>query len=157
MVAAVDDVGLLCLVVANGFTDRVLTQLDAAGFADSRFSHGFVVQGLLAGDTTVTQLADRLGVTVQAVSKTVREMEVLGYIQRRPDPGDGRSSLLALSPRGEGVLAASRQARADVMASLRKSLGKKRMRDLTELLRLAAAEFGGLETLAARRVRPLAG
>jgi hypothetical protein len=55
------------------------------------------------------------------------------------------------------VLAASRQARADVLASLRKSLGKKRMRDLTELLRLAAAEFGGLETLAARRVRPLAG
>ena len=34
----------------------------AAGFDDVRDSHGYVVQGLLAGDTTVIALAGRLGV-----------------------------------------------------------------------------------------------
>lgn len=152
-----DDIGLLCLIVSNGFTAGVLDQLSQAGFGDSRFSHGFIVQGLLAGDTTVTQLAERLGVTVQAASKTVREMERLGYIDRHPDPADGRSSRLALSARGKANLAAARKARLTLTDSLRKSLGDERTRELTALLRLAAAEFGGLESMATRRVRPVDG
>lgn len=157
MVPAADDIGLLCLVVSNGFSNRVLASLADAGFGDARFSHGFIVQGLLAGDTTVTELAERLGISIQAVSKTVKEMESLGYLERKRDAGDARSSRLALSEKGQANLAASRAARAEVMAALRKSLGKKRMRELTDLLRLAAGEFGGLESLAGRRVRPLDG
>lgn len=157
LVAAEDDIGLLCLVVANGFSARVLRQLATAGFGDTRFSHGFVVQGLLAGDTTVTQLAERLGISVQAVSKTVKEMESLGYVARTPDANDRRAARLALTAKGRANLAASRKARADVVSSLKKALGKKRSRDLTELLRLAATEFGGLESLATRRVRPVDG
>jgi DNA-binding MarR family transcriptional regulator len=53
---------------------RVLARLAELGFGDTRMSHGYVVQGLLAGDRTVTDLAERLGISVQAVSKTVREM-----------------------------------------------------------------------------------
>lgn len=155
LVRAEDDIGLLCLVIANGFTSRVLDELVAEGFPDTRVSHGFIVQGLLAGDTTVTQLAERLGTSVQAASKTVREMEALGYLDRSRDPNDGRASLLALSEKGRANLAASREARADVMAALQKALGEKRTHEFTELLRLAAAEFGGLETLASRRIRPL--
>ncbi len=157
MVAAQDDIGLLCLVVANGFSAAVLARLAEAGFDDTRYGDGFIVQGLLAGDTKVTQLAARLGVSVQAVSKTVREMQARGYLERRPDPEDGRASLLALSEKGTANLAAARKARSDVMADLRKSLGKKRTREITELLRLAAQEFGGLESLATRRVRPVDG
>ena len=156
LVAAQDDVGLLALVVANGFSDAVLAQLAESGFGDARFAHGFIVQGLLAGDRSVTQLADRLGVTVQAVSKTVLEMQQLGYIEKVRDPSDGRASILALSERGRASVAESRRARYDVMRKLEKRLGKKQTRELAKLLREAAAQFGGLEALATRRVRPRA-
>ena len=65
------DLGLLSLVVATGVTERIAERLADAGFDDVRDSHGYVVQGLLAGDTTVTHLAARLGISAQAVSKTV--------------------------------------------------------------------------------------
>src|SRR5688500_16565965 len=90
-VAPSDDVGLLCQVIASATSERVLHQLAEAGFDDVRVSHGYIFQGLLAGDSTVTQLAQRLGVTAQAVSKAVTELEALGYLERQRDERDGRA------------------------------------------------------------------
>ena len=59
---AIDDVGLLCQAVATATAERVMARLAAAGYGDVRASHGYVFEGLVAGDTTVTQLAQRLGV-----------------------------------------------------------------------------------------------
>jgi len=148
-----DDIGLLCMVIANGFTDAVLERLRDGGFGDSKFAHGFVVQGLLAGDRTVTELAGRLGITVQAVSKTVIEMERLGYVQRKRDPSDGRSWVLELSPRGEESLALARSSRLAVQQQLLNALGE-RAPAVLRALRDLAAEFGGLEALADRRLKP---
>lgn len=153
LVAAEDDIGLLCLVIANGFTNEVLAKLNAAGFGDAKFSHGFIVQGLLAGDRTASELADRLGISIQAVSKTVLEMERLGYLERLPHSADGRSSLLALSPRAIDSIRVSRQARYEVMETLRASLGNLESDQLIEFLRLVADSFGGLAALADRSVR----
>lgn len=154
LVEAQDDFGLLCLVVANGFTEAVLDALTGEGFGDAKFSHGFIVQGLLAGDRTVTELAGRLGVTVQAVSKTVQEMERLGYIKRGRDPEDGRSWVLTLSARGRENLATARRARLHIQERLIARLGAARSAEALELLRELADEFGGMEALAARRLRP---
>src|SRR4051794_32484270 len=56
-----DDVALLCQVVATATTQRITRDLAAHGFDDVRATHGYVIQGLLAGDTTSTELAQRLG------------------------------------------------------------------------------------------------
>jgi DNA-binding MarR family transcriptional regulator len=156
LVAAQDDIGLLALVIANGFTDAVLERLAAKGFGEAKFGHGFIVQGLLAGDTTVTELAERLGITVQAVSKTVLEMEQFGYIERTRSAADGRAWTLALSKRGQASVAESRRARFAVMRDLEKKLGKKQTREAIRALRAVADQFGGLEALATRRLRPRA-
>lgn len=154
VVAPEDDIGLLCMVVSNGFSDAVLARLAAKGFDDTKFGHGYIVQGLLAGDRTATDLAARLGISVQAVSKTVQEMEQLGYLDRVPDPSDGRARILRLSERGQANLAEARRARAEVMRRLEKRLGKKQTRETLKSLRTLAAEFGGLEAMAERRLRP---
>jgi DNA-binding MarR family transcriptional regulator len=154
LVPAEEDVGLLAMVVAEGFSMRVLARLAELGFGDTRMSHGYVVQGLLAGDRTVTDLAERLGISVQAVSKTVREMERLGYLERETNPNDRRSGTLKLSARGEASVRASREARFDLMDQLLESLGPEDCAALIRLLGKAAAQFGGLEVLRQRRVRP---
>ncbi|MGE3074349.1 MAG: MarR family winged helix-turn-helix transcriptional regulator [Dehalococcoidia bacterium] len=152
-VAAADDIGLLCLVISNGVTEFVLQRLAKAGFEDTKFSHGFIVQGLLAGDTTVTELAERLSISVQAVSKTVQEMESLGYVEKRPDPNDRRSSNLYLTGRAHANIAAARAARFEIQTQLLQRLGDGGEQFLAQL-RSLADRFGGLATLAERRLRP---
>lgn len=47
--------------------------------------------------TRITELADRLGVTKQAVSQLVDDMEDMGTLERVPDPSDGRAKLVKFS------------------------------------------------------------
>jgi DNA-binding MarR family transcriptional regulator len=148
------DIGLLTLAVAGAITATMREQLEAAGFDDVRDSHGYVVQGLLAGDTTVTALATRLGVTAQAVSKSVNELERAGYVRRGHDPADGRARPLRLTARGEALVDASRRARQTTARHLARWLGARDQAELVRLLRHAAEHFGGLEALTARRLRP---
>lgn len=149
-----DDLGLLCHVIANGINDAVLARLETAGFGDARVSYGFVVQGLLAGDTTVTELAQRLGISVQAVSKTVQEMEQHGYVEGDTDPSDRRSRRLRLSARAVRSVAKSRQARFHVQQDVLEALGAGRAEATLETLRMLADRLGGMEALATRRLRP---
>ena len=148
------DVGLLTLAVAGGITAAIRERLEAAGFDDVRDSHGYVVQGLLAGDTTVTALAARLGVSAQAVSKSVSELERAGYVRRGDDPSDRRARPLLLTTRGEGLVDASRRARQVVARDLTRWLGTRDQDELVRLLQHAAEHFGGLDALTARRLRP---
>jgi DNA-binding MarR family transcriptional regulator len=148
------DIGLLTLAVASGVTARIRERLEAAGFDDVRDSHGYVVQGLLAGDTTVTALATRLGVSAQAVSKSVTELERAGYVRRGHDPDDGRSRPLQLTAHGEALVDTSRRARQAVARDLERWLGTRDQAELVRLLRHAAEHYGGLDQLTSRRLRP---
>ena len=51
---------------------------------------------------TLSALAEILTADKGQISRTVRELEQLGLIERTPDPEDGRSSLL--SPTHEGLV-----------------------------------------------------
>jgi DNA-binding MarR family transcriptional regulator len=148
------DIGLLTLAVGGGITARMREQLAAAGFDDVRDAHGYVVQGLLAGDTTVTALAARLGVSAQAVSKSVTELERAGYVRRGHDPDDGRARPLQLTGRGQELVDASRRARQSVARDLARWLGTRDQAELVRLLQHAAEHYGGLDALASRRLRP---
>src|SRR5919199_2989010 len=48
----------------------------------------------------LTELAERSGITKQAVGEAVAELEQLGYVERVPDPSDGRAKIIRLTPRG---------------------------------------------------------
>src|SRR6476646_7436321 len=143
-------VGLLALAVAGGVTSRIRHRLEAAGFDDVRDSHGYVVQGLLAGDTTVTAVAVRLGVSAQAVSKSVTELERAGYVRRGTDPADGRARPLQLTDRGTALVDASRRARQAVAGELERWLGTRDQTELIRLLQHAAERYGGLDELTSR-------
>ena len=79
-------------------------RLTARGFTGLRFSHGFLVQRLIDAEQPIAALAQALDVTQQAVSKTVSELEGLGYVRRRPDPRDARVRLVSLTDRGRAAV-----------------------------------------------------
>ena len=53
----------------------------------------------------VIDIAEALSITVGGTSKLVDRLEASGLCRRRPDPDDGRSSLIALTPAGQRLLA----------------------------------------------------
>jgi DNA-binding MarR family transcriptional regulator len=148
------DLGLGALFAGQAIADAVRARLVTRGFAGLRVSHGFLVQRLLEDEQSIAALAKALGVTQQAVSKTVSELERLGYVRRRPDPRDGRVRLVALTDRGRAAVAAAREERAAVEADLRERLGPRRVAAATRVLREVLDLHGASAAVRTRRVRP---
>ncbi len=55
-------------------------------------------------DARVADLASAFAIGVGTTSKIVDRLEKQGWVQRRPNPANRRSSLLALTPAGESVV-----------------------------------------------------
>jgi len=52
------------------------------------------------GGTRVSDLAEKLGITRQAVGQLVDDLERMGAVERLPDPDDGRAKRVAFTPAG---------------------------------------------------------
>src|SRR3954452_7897580 len=52
------------------------------------------------GEQRCSGLAAQAGVDVSVASRQVSALERSGYVRRRPDPFDGRATLISLSPAG---------------------------------------------------------
>jgi DNA-binding MarR family transcriptional regulator len=64
-----------------------------------------------AGPTTVSALARLEGVRPQSMGATVASLESMGLVKGAPDPGDGRQTILSLTPRCEAMIRTGRAAR----------------------------------------------
>ncbi|SFF56405.1 MarR family winged helix-turn-helix transcriptional regulator [Blastococcus tunisiensis] len=65
------------------------------------------------GAQRCSSLAAHAGIDVSVASRQVAALERDGHVERRPDPDDGRASLLSITERGSLALAATRALRAD--------------------------------------------
>ncbi|MFB4284697.1 MULTISPECIES: MarR family winged helix-turn-helix transcriptional regulator [unclassified Nonomuraea] len=149
------DTGTLALFVGFAAAEVVQQSLADQGFAGLRFSHGYVFQHLVGGGgPTVGELAPKLGVTQQAASKTVAELERLGYVERLADPGDARIRRVHLTRRGQEAVAAARRAREALEARLSGRGGKRRLEECRALLAELLDELGGAPAVRHREVRP---
>src|SRR5215218_2237128 len=66
------------------------------------------------GDQRCSALATRAGVDVSVASRQLAVLERSGYVERRPDPLDGRASLLRLTTVGAAALEQARALRSDL-------------------------------------------
>jgi DNA-binding MarR family transcriptional regulator len=135
-------------------TDRTLERLHARGHTPLRVSHGYLFQHLIDGPVTVGELAQRLGVTQQAVSKTAAELSAAGYVQRIPDAADGRVRRIALTERGHAAVSDAREVRSELVGELAEKLGADRVESARRTLLAALDIAGGAAAVRHRRVRP---
>ncbi len=82
-------------------------------------SYGFALLVPLErdGEQRCSALAAAAGIDVSVASRQVATLERAGHLERRPDPRDGRASLLRLTEAGAAALAAGRALRNDWAAS----------------------------------------
>jgi DNA-binding MarR family transcriptional regulator len=145
------DLGYLALFVGQRINELVLDKLADDGFGDLRVSHGYVVQHLIGGPRTITELAGLLGVTQQAASKVVAELIELGYIESAVT-GDRRARAISLSERGHASVAHTRKTRAKLQHKLVAKHGAAIDRT-REVLAQVLDDLGGAPSVRARRVR----
>jgi DNA-binding MarR family transcriptional regulator len=82
--------------------DEMFERLSAAGYPDVRPSHGCVFGTISPHDgARLTDLAELSGLTKQAVGEAVSDLERLGYVERAPDPQDGRAKIVKLTAKGQ--------------------------------------------------------
>src|SRR5215472_8104094 len=126
-----------------GYWRLVGIELAAAGFADRRFPEGRVLVMCAApGDTTISDVGRRLGITRQGAGKIVTRLREDGYLTVSASATDGREKVLSLTPRAEQFLATLTEARRSVEARLREQIGAAGMDQLFLTLDLLAG-LGG--------------
>jgi DNA-binding MarR family transcriptional regulator len=75
-------------------------RLQAAGFPDVSASFHPVFENIDPGGTRLTTLAARAAMTHQSMGEVVDALRERGYLERRPDPSDGRARLVCLTDEG---------------------------------------------------------
>jgi DNA-binding MarR family transcriptional regulator len=126
--------GLLLFLPYRAMEARVFAGLAAAGFDDITPAQARVFQRIAPGGSRLTDLAAQAGITKQSAGFLVDQLERAGYVERIPDPADGRARLVRVAERGERSVAASRAIVAQVEAEWTAHLGERRMVQLRHLL-----------------------
>jgi DNA-binding MarR family transcriptional regulator len=148
------DLPLAALFAGWAMADEVQRRIAADGMDDLRFADGVVFQHLVPGPLPIGALAERLGVTQQAASKAVADLERRGYVERTAGEADGRVRRAALTARGRAAIEAGRRHRAALEEELATKLGPRRAEGARRLLVDVAAALGAGRAVRGRRVRP---
>jgi DNA-binding MarR family transcriptional regulator len=100
------------------------------------------------GEQRCSALAGQVGVDVSVASRQVSALERAGYVQRRPDPVDGRANLIGLSEAGAAALAHTRDVRSQWATEALSDWTEDEARQFTALLEKLA---DGLDRAGRRR------
>jgi DNA-binding MarR family transcriptional regulator len=94
---------LLLRLLHREYALGIETSLAKAGFGDIRSGDAKVFPFVPPEGIAVGELAIRAGVRKQTMAQSVDQLEQAGYLERRPNPRDGRSRLIVLTERGQAV------------------------------------------------------
>jgi len=106
----------------------------SAGFADHRDSFHNVMPYIPSAGIRLTELAQRAGMSKQAMAELVLEAERLGYLQRSADPTDGRSKIIEFTDKGWAAVDVALKALREIETELAQRLGESTVRRLRKTL-----------------------
>lgn len=127
-------IGALLRMPVDVVRARMLERLHERGFDDLDAAHLGVIQYPGPQGLRPSELAERLRMSKQAVNYQLGELERLGYIERRPDPEDGRSRRIALTERGVAAGHTIRDAVSEMEQEWSRKLGNRQFAQLRALL-----------------------
>ena len=127
-------IGRQLLRAQRDFSLRAIEKLGARGHTGLSLSHTNLLAHLDLAGTQITTLAERAGVTKQAIGSLVAELEHKGYIARSVDPADRRATLITYTEAGWQFLQDAHQVKREIEAEYRAILGEPGMQALRSLL-----------------------
>lgn len=126
--------GVLMFIAHRYAESQIFATLAEEGHGGVTLAQGRLAARINEGGSRLTELAEAAQVTKQTAGYLVDQLEQLGYVERVPDPSDGRARLVRLSDKGEEVRAAARQIEERIEAEWAAHLGPRRYTELRKAL-----------------------
>jgi DNA-binding MarR family transcriptional regulator len=127
-------IGALLRVPAQAIHRRLIRELNAAGFEELRVPHMAVLQYPGPDGVRPSTLAERAGMSKQAMNQLLGSLEDLGYIVRSNVPDEGRARIIHFTPRGHAAYAKIHEILRDIEREWSAELGPRRFVQLKGLL-----------------------
>lgn len=136
---------------------ELVDRLASAGYPDLPAATHPVFENLDPEGTRLTDLAARADMTHQSMGELIDTLEHRGYVERRPDPGDGRARLVCLTAKGRQMVRAALREIGAIEAGWTQAWTAAGLRsDLRAALEQALAETKTLQESPARPRRTTA-
>ena len=118
-------IGALLRVPAQAIHRRIIGELNAAGFEELRVPHMAVLQFPGPDGVRPGVLAERAGMSKQAMNQLLRSLEGLGYLARSDAPDEGRARIVRLTKRGRAAYEKIHEILRDIEREWSTELGPK--------------------------------
>jgi len=124
------ELGVLLFVANRALEQRAFDAVVAAGFTDITPAQARVAARVGPEGTRVSDLAEQARVTKQSAAFLIEQLEAAGYVERVPDPTDGRARLVQLTTRARQVVQAADAEVERVLAEWSNHVGEQRLRQM---------------------------
>jgi DNA-binding MarR family transcriptional regulator len=124
----------------DDFSAELFERVETAGYGDLRPGHGCVFGNIDPDGSRLTDLAERARMTKQSVGEVASDLEARGYVERVPDPNDGRAKIIRLTERGREAQAIGQGLIDDLERDWGERFGADRVAALREALEVITAE-----------------
>lgn len=118
--------------------DAMLTEfrekVEDSEFDDIRPAHACVFRYVRGTGLRLTDIAELTNTTKQSVGEVVDDLVERGYVERIPDPADGRAKLICLTQRGKDAQAYGFDTFAEIEDRWAERFGADRIAGLREIL-----------------------
>ena len=125
----------LLIRVSQVETIELVERLHARGHGLVQRAHITILGSIHTEGTRLVELARRLGVTRQAASQAVQQIEKRGFLERTPDPEDGRAVLVRHTPAGRALLLDALTLMDEIEAGYAELVGIRTMDQMKRALR----------------------
>jgi DNA-binding MarR family transcriptional regulator len=128
------NIGRLFQRAARSYSELALEKLHEAGHEGLTLFHTALISNLDIEGTHIKVLAQRAGMSKQAMGQLVNELETRGYIQTAPDAKDKRATLVTFTEKGLELLQAAYFVKKAIEKDYAAILGKEGFNQLWTLL-----------------------
>ena len=119
-----DNLGFLLAKASQRWNELLQEAFAREGFPEVRASYGSVLLPLFEQDgLRIGEVAGRARLSKQTMTTMVRLAERDGLVKRRPDPDDGRATLVHLTKRGQRFKPVAERVLANLDELARDTLG----------------------------------
>lgn len=126
--------GVLLFIANRQLEQRAYDAVIAAGIRDISLAQARIAARIGPHGTRVSDLAAQARVTKQSTATLVDQLEEAGYVERVPDPTDGRARLVRLTRRADPMIAAAGAEVERVLAEWSARVGADRLHQVHEVL-----------------------
>ena len=112
----------------------IIQRLVASGHTAIRPAHAKVFEHIGEHGARVVDMAEAAQITKQSMGELVGDLEAAGYVERIPDPADGRAKIVRLTAEGWDAVAIAVQVLEGIHDQLATRLGERRYRALVNAL-----------------------